>query len=138
MQILVIPLFSTLGVQPQQVGVGIFLSLSMLAETLTLVGMYLIYIVLFYQMFMKIINFLLPPLWMAMMLAILHSNVQQYSKLWISTNHYSCNFCCYSLIKPTLWHLHSSGIWILLYLLQVNTFLLENTLNQYFEQNLTS
>ena len=60
MEILVTLLFLTLGVQPQQVGVGIFLLRSMLAETLILVGMYLIYIVLFYQMSMKIINFLLP------------------------------------------------------------------------------
>ena len=45
LEILVIPLFLTLGVQPQQVGVGMFLLLSMLVETLIKVGMYLLYIV---------------------------------------------------------------------------------------------
>ena len=43
LQILVIPLFLTLGVQPQRVGVGMFLLLSMLAETLIKVGMYLLF-----------------------------------------------------------------------------------------------
>ena len=43
LEILVIPHFLTLGVQPQQVGVGIFLLLSMLVETLIKVGMYLLF-----------------------------------------------------------------------------------------------
>ena len=42
-QIPVIPLFLTLGVQPQRVGVGIFLLLIMLVETLIKVGMYLLF-----------------------------------------------------------------------------------------------
>ena len=42
LEIRVIPLFLTLGVQPQPAGVGIFLLLIMLAETLILVGKYLI------------------------------------------------------------------------------------------------
>ena len=53
------------------------------------------------------------------MLAILHGNSQQYPKLWVSSNHYNCNICSDSLIKPTLWHLHTSWFRILLYLLQV-------------------
>ena len=44
MEILVIPLFLTLGAQLQQVGVGMFSLLSIVAETLILVGMYLIYL----------------------------------------------------------------------------------------------
>ena len=40
LEILVIPLFLTLVAQHQQVGVGMSLLLSMLVETLILVGMY--------------------------------------------------------------------------------------------------
>ena len=56
---------------------------------------------------------------MARMLAILHSNSQQRPKLWFSSNDYNCNICSDSLIQPALWHLHTSCIRILLYLLQV-------------------
>ena len=56
LEILVIPLFLTLGAQLQQVEVGMFSLLSIVAETLILVGKYLIYltkfIVLIYQMLM--------------------------------------------------------------------------------------
>ena len=44
LEILVTPPFLTLGAQLQQVGVGMFSLLSIVAETLILVGKYLIYV----------------------------------------------------------------------------------------------